>query len=424
MVASLLASDLEGSAMEHNEQLTQIKVLLSRLDSGTNVDAGGVRLNPTNSYTDSARAGRERELFFGSHPQLLGLSCDLPQPGSFFTADDLATPILATRDEDGRFRAFVNACRHRGVVVEEEERGIKRRFVCPFHSWSYDPKGALVGLPKEEQFGEIDKECFGLVELPTEEKYGFLFIHPNPSGSVDVDDLLGEDLAQEFDAWDFGSFSRLGGDRYEIECNWKLAMDTFGETYHFNSLHRDSLANFFQGNVQCYDTYGQHHRMILCKKAIHEMREWPEDQWDITVAGLPVYWIFPNNIVMPSEWGLYVVRAYPDVNDPGKHTSVISFYVRGDKASAAGNNNGVDERQALLETAPMEALSAIAQGFAAIIRDEDYVASASQQRSANSGTLEHVIFGRNEPALHHYHNTYRAALGLDPLPLLDPASMA
>lgn len=72
----------------------------------------------------------------------------------------------------------------------------------------------------------------------------------------------------------------------------------------------------------------------------------------------------------------------------------------------------------------MEALSAIAQGFAAIIRDEDYVASASQQRSANSGTLEHVIFGRNEPALHHYHNTYRAALGLDPLPLLDPASMA
>ena len=79
---------------------------------------------------------------------------------------------------------FVNACRHRGVVVEEEERGIKRRFVCPFHSWSYDPKGALVGLPKEEQFGEIDKECFGLVELPTEEKYGFLFVHPNPQAQL------------------------------------------------------------------------------------------------------------------------------------------------------------------------------------------------------------------------------------------------
>ena len=57
--------------------------------------------------------------------------------------------------------------------------------------------------------------------------------------------------------------------------------------------------------------------------------------------------------------------------------------------------------------------------FASVIRDEDYVASASQQRSAEGGALPHVVFGRNEPALHHYHGTYRAELGLDPLPLLE-----
>ena len=61
----------------------------------------------------------------------------------------------------------------------------------------------------------------------------------------------------------------------------------------------------------------------------------------------------------------------------------------------------------------------VAQGFAEIIRDEDYVASASQQRAAASGRLEHVVFLRNEPALHHYHSTYRAALGMEPLPLLE-----
>ena len=409
--------------MERTEQLSQIKVLLSRLDSGTNVDAGGVRLNPTESYTDPSIADTERDLFFHKHPQLLGLSCDLPEAGSFFTSNDLDTRILATRDDDGRFRAFVNACRHRGVAVEEEESGKKRRFVCPFHSWSYDSQGALVGIPKEDHFGEIDKECFGLIELPAEEKYGFLFANPDPSGTVDIDELLGEELSREFDAWNFGTFGRLGGDRYEVECNWKLAMDTFGETYHFNSQHKDSLANFFQGNVQCYDTYGQHHRMILCKKAIHEMREWPEDRWEITVAGLPVYWIFPNNIVMPSDFGLYVVRAYPDESNPGRHTSVISFYVNGEKSGAAKSSTVPVDRQALLETAPLEVLSEVAQGFAAIIRDEDYVASASQQRSAETGALDHVIFGRNEPALHHYHNTYRAALDMDLLPLLDPTSM-
>jgi len=409
--------------MERTEQLSQIKVLLSRLDSGTNVDAGGVRLNPTGSYIDPSIADTERELFFRNHPQLLGLSCDLPGEGSFFTSNDLDVRILATRDADGRFHAFVNACRHRGVAVEEEESGTKRRFVCPFHSWSYDSKGTLVGLPKKDHFGEIDKECFGLIELPAEEKYGFLFVNPDPSGSVDVDGLLGEELSKEFDAWNFGKYSRLGGDRYEVECNWKLAMDTFGETYHFNSLHKDSLANFFEGNVQCYDTYGQHHRMILCRRAIQEMREWPEDRWEITVAGLPVYWIFPNSIVMPSDFGLYVVRAYPDEDNPGRHTSVISFYARGDKSGSAEPNTVTTERQAQIQTAPLEALKEVAQGFAAIIRDEDYVASASQQRSAESGALDHVIFGRNEPALHHYHNTYRAALGMDSLPLLDPESI-
>ncbi|MEC7916297.1 MAG: aromatic ring-hydroxylating dioxygenase subunit alpha [Actinomycetota bacterium] len=404
--------------MERNEQVSQIKMLLSRLDSGTNVDAGGVRLNPTSSYTDPIVANSERDLFFRGHPQLLGLSGDLPEAGSFFTANDLDTRILATRDDDGQFRAFVNACRHRGVAVEEQESGNKRRFACPFHGWSYDSRGALVGVPKEDHFGEIDKDSFGLIELSAQEKYGFLFANPDPSGTVDIDELLGAELSKEFEAWNFGSYSRLGGDRYDVDCNWKLAMDTFGETYHFNYLHRDSLATFFQGNVQCYDTYGRHHRMILCKKAIHEMREWSEDRWDITVAGLPVYWIFPNSIVMPSDFGLYVVRAYPDEETPSRHTSVISFYVRGDRIGTARSNTVAPERQALLDTAPLEVLSEVAEGFAAIIRDEDYVASASQQRSANSGAVEHVMFGRNEPALHHYHNTYRAALGQEPLPLI------
>ena len=405
--------------MQRSEQIAQVKVLLARLDSGLNVDAGGIRLNPTDSYTDREIAQKERSLFFQSYPQVLGLSGDLPERGSFITVNDLDTRILATRDENGDFRAFVNACRHRGVAVEERKSGKARRFVCPFHGWSYDPQGALVGLPKEDHFGSIDKECFGLIELPADERCGFLFANPDPSGSLDVDALLGSKLTEELDAWDFGSLERLGGDRYEVECNWKLAMDTFGETYHFNSLHKNSLATFFEGNVQCYDTFGQHHRMILCRKAIHAMRELPEDQWDITVAGLPVYWLFPNTILLPNDFGMYVVRAYPDSVSPGRHTSVITFYTHPSGHRDGTNDEIGAERKAQIQSAPVEALKEIAQGFAEIIRDEDYVASASQQRSAESGALPHVVFGRNEPALHHYHNTYRAALGDAPLPLLE-----
>ena len=401
--------------MQRSEQIAQVKVLLARLDSGVNVDAGGIRLNPTDSYTDPQVAQQERRLFFQTHPQVLGLSGDLPGPGSFITIDDLDTRILATRDKNGEFHGFVNACRHRGVAVEERESGQTRRFVCPFHGWSYDPRGALVALPKEDHFGSIDKECFSLIELPAEEKYGFLFVNPDPSGTLDVDALLGPELSDELDAWGFGSLVRLGGDRYEVECNWKLALDTFGETYHFNTLHKDSLAAFFEGNVQCYDAFGQHHRMILCRKSIHEMRKLPEEQWDITIAGLPVYWLFPNTILLPTDIGMYVVRVYPDLNSPGRHASMITFYTHPNDSL----DGEASQRRDQIQSAPVEALKEIARGFAEIIRDEDYVASASQQRSAASGALPHVVFGRNEPALHHYHNTYRAALGEDPLPLLE-----
>ena len=97
--------------MQRSEQIAQVKVLLARLDSGVNVDAGGIRLNPTDSYTDPQVAQQERRLFFQTHPQVLGLSGDLPGPGSFITIDDLDTRILATRDKNGEFHAFVNACR-------------------------------------------------------------------------------------------------------------------------------------------------------------------------------------------------------------------------------------------------------------------------------------------------------------------------
>jgi len=108
-------------------------------------------------------------------------------------------------------------------------------------------------------------------------------------------------------------------------------METVGETYHFSSLHKDTLFNSFHGNVQCSDddadVGGPSHRMILCRRDIDQMRHLPEDQWDIAVAALPVYWIFPNVILMPFRFGVFLVRAYPTSGVPGRHLSRVDFYM-------------------------------------------------------------------------------------------------
>ncbi len=389
--------------MKRDEQIRLLKHLIHQLDSGTNLDAGVMLRAPADVYASPQRAALERERFFRDYPQMIGMSGDLPENGSFLTRDDWGVKILATRGKDGQFRAFLNACRHRGVAVEDQVRGKKARFVCPFHAWTYSSEGDLVGVPKADHFGDVDKSCRGLIELPAVEKYGVLLVHPQRDGRIDAESVL-EGLGPDFDNWGFQDYVHMGGDVYDMPLNWKLAIDTFGETYHFSSLHRNTLFPVFHGNVQGFDHWQRNHRMILCTREIDAMRLRPESEWKIRGPAFPVYWLFPNVMFNVGEHMVIVVRVYPHATEVGRSVSQISFYLDPEVAHT-------DDAR----LAPAEA----ARTFGQIIRDEDYVAASGSQRAADSGMQDSFVFGRNEPTLHHYHNTYNRELGLPPLEAID-----
>ena len=394
--------------MRQEEQIKTMKLLMERLDSGTNVDAGGMVQNPVNAYLCPERARQEWQVMFQQYPQVMGLSGDLPEPGAFMTSKDLGKPILMTRDADGKFHAFLNVCSHRGTIVESEERGRRHTFSCPFHAWTYSSQGDLVAMPKEEHFGPVDKSCNGLVELPSCERAGLLWVHPDPAGELDVDALLGPELADELESWGFGDLSHVALARYDTPMNWKLGIDTFGETYHFQVLHKNTLGLQLYGNVQCYDTYQRNHRMMLCNREIDSFRTRPESEWEVLKATTPVYYLFPNIQLIPNGripglphnmlQGATLVRIYPVRDNPHESFSHVSFY----------GNDAIPGDQRLTMNERLER-------FGEVIRDEDYVAAAASHEGARAGAREHFIFGRNEPALHHYHNTYNEVLGLPPL---------
>ena len=396
--------------MLREEQLRLLKGLISHLDNKTNINAGGILKTPADTYISEERFEMEWSDFFLNHPQILGLSGDLPKPGTYVTTEDFGVPIIAVRDEEGVFKAYANVCSHRGVTVESGSRGEKSRFSCPFHGWTFNNNGELVGYPKKDQFGEIDKDCYGLKQLPAKEKYGFLWVHPSSEGDIDLSELLGETLMEEFDSWDFESLIFANEETYSTEMNWKLAIDTFGETYHFSVLHKDSLFESFHGNCQMFDSFKRNGRLILCRRSIDEMRKLPESEWDICAGSLPVYYLFPNIIFMPTPEGAFLVREYPAEESPHKSFSKISFYFYPHVLEQIEEleKSGVNAKQYLEEQY---------SGFASVIRDEDYVAAASSHKGLLSGNLDYLTFGKNEPALHHYHNTYREALGLQSLPL-------
>jgi len=397
--------------MLKQEQNRLLKGLLKHLDAKTNVDAGGIMKTPAETYISEDRFETEWKNFFQDHPQIIGMSGDLAEANSFFTVNDFGSSIIATRDSAGKFKAYANVCSHRGAEIEQEKRGVKSKFSCPFHGWTFNNQGSLVGYPQSKQFGEIDKDCYGLTELPCLEKYGFLWVHPNSKGEINLKDLLGDKLEEEFSAWDFNKLIFSNEEEYQTEMNWKLAIDTFGETYHFSVLHKDSLFQSFHGNCQMFDSFKKNGRLILCKRDIDEMRKLPEKDWKICTGTLPVYYLFPNIIFMPTPEGAFLVREYPLENSPHKSVSKISFYFYPEALEAA-NKMGVSPETGLN---PLEELYS---AFGSVIRDEDYVVAASSHKGLKSGNLDFLTFGRNEPALHHYHNTYREALGLQKLPLI------
>ena len=405
--------------MRKELQISIIKELMSQLDEGRNVDAGVQYKMPTNAYVCADTARREQEAFFRNHPQLIGLSGDLPAPSSFITVDDFGVPILATRDKNGKFHAFLNACRHRSVKVATEERGTKSVFTCPFHNWSYGNTGNLLTIPNNDHFGEVDKTCMGLVELPAVEQSGLLWVHPNPQGTLNVDELLGG-LAAEFPSFGMETQQVVGNTTIEKKLNWKLANDTFGETYHFGKLHKDTLGRLYYGNNLHFEEFGRHHRFVTANRGIDEMRNLPESEWDISKCTFVLYHLFPNVQLITSKASTTLIRIYPCKDNPGQSVTRVGFYYAPEFAEQADDvgRASAASHDAYEFTEGRASLSASLEVFKSTIENEDYVMGEMQQQAAESGLLKEIIFGRNEPALHHFHNNYREALGE---PLLERA---
>jgi phenylpropionate dioxygenase-like ring-hydroxylating dioxygenase large terminal subunit len=401
--------------MKHKKQVEILTEVMRQLDKGDTADAGCHYQLPTSAYTCPDLAQREYQDFFQGHPQMIGLSKDLPEPGSYLTLDDFGTPILATRDKDGRFQAFLNACRHRSVKVASEKRGKKSVFMCPFHHWSYSNTGDLINIPDESHFGSIDKTCTGLIKLPALEQNGMLWVHPSANGQIDIDEILDAELSRELESFDLSKYRYAGGRTIDKKLNWKLANDTFGETYHFAKLHKNTINEIYQGNNLHFEEFGRNHRFVTANRGIDQMRQLPESEWDITQGTFVLYYLFPNIQLVVESQAVTLIRIYPDPDNTGRSISRVGFYYTSTllewlaKEEAHGKNLDElwDEEKTLVSLPSVEANI---EAFCSAVEEEDYSMGEMQQIAAESGQLKEVTFGRNEPALHHFHRSFSEAI--------------
>lgn len=381
--------------MKHEAQVEQLQKIFGYLDAGETAMGDAAYRHHVSDYISPDQAGREREMLFRHEPLLIGLSCELPNPGDYVTDDFSGVPILVVRNEAGQVNAFINVCRHRGARVASGCGSGKAVFTCPYHAWTYDRSGRLRSIPFEQGFESVDKTSHGLRPLPVVEKYGMIWVMPTPGGSIDIDGHLGG-MADDLVAFGLASYSHYETRVLCARLNWKLVIDTFLETYHLSTLHKNTIAPILHSNLGAFDGMARNLRMIAARKTIDALRQRPESEWDLVRHSALVYVLFPNTVFIMQGDHLETWRVYPgdSVDESKMHVSLYT------------PEPAVTDKARKYWTKNMDLLMATVQ-------QEDFPLAENIQRDFHSGAQDFVTFGANEPALAYFHRSIKKTLGMD-----------
>ncbi|MGE3691213.1 MAG: aromatic ring-hydroxylating dioxygenase subunit alpha [Novosphingobium sp.] len=369
--------------------------LVDNVRRGETALSPGVLQEDIAFYLDPARFEREHRALFRALPILACLSVDLPGPGTFRTFDEAGAPMLLTRGKDGRVRAFLNICPHRASRVVREPSGKASRFTCRFHGWTFDANGACIGVPDEANFcGEIGDQK-RLTECPAAERHGMIFVRSAPGPEIDLEAHFGS-FDRDFAALGIEQAEIVHCDDLHVEANWKYGLDTFFETYHLNSLHRETFKGLFSP-ICVFDTSGPHHRYTFSPLGIADWPAVPESDWDVDLIPLQ-YFLFPNTIVSvgstsPSGLTVNIHQIFPSAAD--RFVSRLSYCALGGIKS--------DEHRAEVDAAYLRARSALV--------DEDYSVAAESHRgllALPAGSLLPV--GRQEIGVQNFHSNINRAI--------------
>lgn len=368
---------------------------------GTTDFASGPMVNDPAAYTDPARAELEKRELFLKLPLLAGLSQDVPASGDYLLFEEVAQCVLVVRGKDGLLRGFRNMCTHRGskLVGGEARGGCDRliRITCPFHGWSFNLDGTLAGVPGRPGFDGIDLNQRNLLPVPVAEWNGLIFVQLTSNEPLEVQAFLGS-FGPELAQLQLGDATPLRSNTIQADSNWKYAIDTYAEGYHFGALHASTIGTSHYSNVAVFDNFDPHWRINFPEKSMGSLVGLPESEWPQPDYN-GIHFLFPNTVIVvgSAEAGrgfIRIFRIFPGQTS-GTMSCRVAVYAPGGVVSdeyraQSANDNGED-----------------------VVTREDYsVAIAAYANLVHAPGDFKVIYGRNEIAVQALHRSIAKAIAI------------
>jgi phenylpropionate dioxygenase-like ring-hydroxylating dioxygenase large terminal subunit len=348
---------------------------------------------PASNYFDPERWQREVDMIFKRVPLLLAMTAEIKEVNTYKAIDVVGMPVLISRGADGVARAFVNMCSHRGAQLVDPGVGTARRFACPYHNWTYNQEGDLVGVFKQDDFGQLDTSCLGLTQLPIAERAGLIWVTLSPDSKLDFDAFFaGYDEMLEF--CDFASMNHFGT-RILAGPNWKISFDGYVDFYHLPILHKNTFGPDMSPDA-LFHRVGPHQRVTGPRGNWAKLEGRPTSEWPDSVLTGGVWSVFPHGSIAGFEiegHKIYqVARVFPGAtaDESVTYLDFISTAPKTDEFIDAAN-----KQIAFLEN---------------VVRDEDYATGLKIQRTVKTGAKKELIFGRNEGGAQYVHGWLDALL--------------
>jgi phenylpropionate dioxygenase-like ring-hydroxylating dioxygenase large terminal subunit len=209
---------------------------------------------------------------------------------------------------------------------------------------------------------------------------------------IDLDEFLGP-LDAELEAMELGKFVVERTDEISLEANWKLVMDGFMENYHVRFLHKDTFSPYIYSDCIAFRPLGRHNRAVHPRKTYDPAAHSSPEAFLSQV--LISYNMLPNVNV---EWAgdhFEIYQAEPDPQQPGRCRVRFTLLVR------PQDRDNTEKWTRNLEISTK------------IIFQEDFAVAEAAQRAFNGGAAPpQVVYGRNEPPLHHFYSELLSLLDI------------